>query len=111
MARVPHRLYGVIDAAEACSAGRWRDLALAEIAAARAAGRLPILTGGTGLYLRALLAGLAPLPPMPADVRDAARALHARLGGEAFRAHARRARSRSGRAPQGQRYAATDPRL
>jgi tRNA dimethylallyltransferase len=86
LARAPHRLYGVIDAAVACSAGRWRELALAEIAAARAAGRLPILAGGTGLYLRALLEGLAPVPPVPQEVRAAARALHARLGGEAFRA-------------------------
>jgi tRNA dimethylallyltransferase len=85
LARVPHRLYGVIDAAEACSAGRWRDLALAEIAAARAAGRVPILAGGTGLYLRALLNGLAPVPPIPTALRDEARALHANLGGEAFR--------------------------
>jgi tRNA dimethylallyltransferase len=86
MARVPHRLYGVIDAAEACSAGRWRALALTEIAAARAGGRLPILVGGTGLYLRALLEGMAPVPPVPSASRDAARALHAQLGGEAFRA-------------------------
>jgi tRNA dimethylallyltransferase len=86
MARVPHRLYGVIDAAEACSAGRWRALALTEIAAARAGGRLPILVGGTGLYLRALLEGMAPVPPVPSASRDAARELHARLGGEAFRA-------------------------
>ena len=85
LARAPHRLYGVIDAAEACSAGRWRDLALAEIATARAAGDVPILTGGSGLYLRALLEGLAPVPPVPAAVREEARALHARLGGEAFR--------------------------
>jgi tRNA dimethylallyltransferase len=85
LARAPHRLYGVIDAAEACSAGRWRDLALAEIAAARAAGRVPILTSGSGLYLRALLEGLAPVPPVPTAVREEARALHARLGGDAFR--------------------------
>ena len=85
LARAPHRLYGVIDAAEACSAGRWRDLALAEIVAAREAGRVPILAGGTGLYLRALLEGLAPVPPVPAALRAAALALHARLGGEAFR--------------------------
>src|SRR5690349_3776087 len=83
--RAPHRLYGVIDAAEPCSAGRWRDLALAEIATAWAAGRVPILTGGSGLYLRALLEGLAPVPPVPVAVREEARALHARLGGEAFR--------------------------
>jgi len=85
LARVPHRLYGVIDAAEACSAGRWRDMALAEIAVAREAGRVPVLAGGTGLYLRALLDGLAPVPPVPAALREEVRALHARLGGEAFR--------------------------
>jgi tRNA dimethylallyltransferase len=85
LARAPHRLYGVIDAAEACSAGRWRDLALAEIAAARGEDRLPILAGGTGLYLRALLDGLAPVPPVPPEIRAAARALHAELGGPAFR--------------------------
>ncbi len=86
MARVPHRLYGVIDAAENCSAGRWRALANTEIDAARAAGRLPIVTGGTGLYLEALLHGLAELPPIPASAREEAKALHAELGGEAFRA-------------------------
>jgi tRNA dimethylallyltransferase len=83
--QAPHRLYGAIDAAEACSAGRWRWLALVEIAAAHAAGRLPILVGGTGLYLRALLDGLAPIPAVPPDARAAARALHARLGAVAFR--------------------------
>jgi tRNA dimethylallyltransferase len=83
--RAPHHLYGVIDAGEACSTGRWRILALTEIAAARAEGRLPILVGGTGLYLRALLEGLAPVPAIPDALRREARALHARLGGEAFR--------------------------
>jgi tRNA dimethylallyltransferase len=84
-ARAPHRLYGAIDAAEPCSAGRWRGLALAEIAAARQQGRRPILTGGTGLYLRALIEGLAPVPPVPLSIRAEARALHGRLGGLAFR--------------------------
>jgi tRNA dimethylallyltransferase len=46
---------------------------------------LPILVGGTGLYLEALLNGLAELPPIPASARDAAKALHAALGGVAFR--------------------------
>ncbi len=86
MARVPHRLYGFIDAAESCSAGRWRRLALAEIAAAHEAGSLPILVGGTGLYLEALLQGLAELPPIPPEARGEARALHRRLGGPGFRA-------------------------
>ncbi|MFQ5958679.1 MAG: tRNA (adenosine(37)-N6)-dimethylallyltransferase MiaA [Alphaproteobacteria bacterium] len=85
-ARAPHRLYGVLPAAEACSAARWRDMALAEIAAVREAGRLPILVGGTGLYFRALETGFAAVPDVSAEVRAAARARHAELGGEAFRA-------------------------
>ena len=86
MRRVPHRLYGVLPGAERCSAGRWRVMALAEIAAARGEGRLPIVTGGTGLYLRALLEGLDPVPVIPEPIRDQARALHDELGGPAFHA-------------------------
>jgi tRNA dimethylallyltransferase len=81
-ARAPHRLYGVLDGAELCSAARWREMALAEIAAAA----VPIVVGGTGLYLRALLEGLAPVPAIPAALRAEARALHEALGGTAFRA-------------------------
>ena len=84
LARAPHALYGVIDAAEACSAGRWRDLAVDAIAAAAAAGRLPILAGGTGLYLRALLQGLAPVPAIAPSLRASTRALHAQLGNAHF---------------------------
>ncbi len=84
--RVPHRLYGVLPGAEACSAGRWRGLALAEIEDALDAGRLPILAGGTGLYLRALEQGLSAIPPVPQAVRAAARARHGALGGTAFHA-------------------------
>jgi tRNA dimethylallyltransferase len=88
LARAPHRLYGVLDAAERCSAARWRAMAEREIDAARAAGRLPIVVGGTGLYLRALMQGLADVPPVPEPIRAAlgrrlaaagARALHAEL--------------------------------
>lgn len=86
-ARSPHRLYGVIPAAEACSAARWRALAMAEIEAAHAAGRLPIVTGGTGLYIRALIEGLAPIPDIPDDIRARARALHGALGGPGFHHH------------------------
>ncbi|MCC7426150.1 MAG: tRNA (adenosine(37)-N6)-dimethylallyltransferase MiaA [Alphaproteobacteria bacterium] len=70
-ARVPHRLYGVRPAAEPASAGWWREAALAEMAAVRAAGRLPILLGGTGMYLAALTEGLSAIPPVPSAVRDA----------------------------------------
>ncbi len=85
-ARAPHRLYGFIDAAENCSVGHWLKLARAEIDAARHNGRLPILAGGTGLYVEALLKGLAELPEIPAALRAEVRALYGRLGGEAFRA-------------------------
>src|SRR5208282_4208874 len=84
--QIPHFLYGEIDAGESCSAGRWRGLALADIARARGAGRLPMIVGGTGLYLSALLDGLAAVPPVPAAVVAETRALHALLGGEQFRA-------------------------
>ncbi|MCC7273889.1 MAG: tRNA (adenosine(37)-N6)-dimethylallyltransferase MiaA [Alphaproteobacteria bacterium] len=84
VARAPHRLYGVVPASEACSAERWRRMAVAEIAAAQAAGRRPILVGGTGLYLRALVAGLAAVPDIPEEVRAAARALRERVGPEEF---------------------------
>jgi len=85
MARIPHCLYGEIDAGEICSAGRWRNLALAEIARTREAGRVPLIVGGTGLYLSALLDGLAAVPPVPAPVIAETRELHARLGGAQFR--------------------------
>lgn len=85
-ARAPHRLYGVAAAAEPASAGGWLALAVTEIEAARRDRRLPIVAGGSGLYLRALTAGLSPLPAIPADVRRTARALFERLGAERFRA-------------------------
>jgi tRNA dimethylallyltransferase len=83
-AQAPHRLYGVIDAATACSAGAWRAMAVEEIAAARREGKQPILVGGTGLYLRALLEGLAPVPKVPLAVRQAAREARQSLGATAF---------------------------
>ncbi len=86
MRRVPHRLYGVLPGAERCSAGRWRVMALAEIEAARAQGLVPIVVGGTGLYLRALTDGLDPVPEVPEAARAKARALHRELGGAGFRA-------------------------
>lgn len=78
-ARVPHRLYGVLSARETCSAGRWRDMALAEIRAALDRGRFPVVCGGTGLYLKALTEGLSPTPEVPARIRaDVRRRLAAR---------------------------------
>ena len=85
-ARVPHRLFGTVRARDAYSVGRWLNEANAEIEAARAAARLPVFAGGSGLYLKALMEGLAAVPDIPDAVRAEARALHADLGGAAFRA-------------------------
>jgi tRNA dimethylallyltransferase len=68
-ARVPHRLYGHVDASENYSVGRWcRDVAEA-LAETAAQGHVPILVGGTGLYFKALTRGLAAVPPIPAEIR------------------------------------------
>lgn len=85
-AAVPHALYGVRPAAEPGSAAWWRSAALLAMDAARAAGRLPILCGGTGLYLQALTQGLADIPDPGADVRAEARALLAEIGPAALHA-------------------------
>ena len=88
LARAPHALYGVRPAAEAGTVAWWRQAALAEMQAARDAGHVPILCGGTGMYFAALTEGLAAIPPVPAPAREEARrllaaegpaALHARL--------------------------------
>ena len=84
-ARVPHRLYGFLDAGERGSVALWRTLALNEIAEATRAGRVPILVGGTGLYLRAIEYGLAPVPEIPEEIRQEAIELHRVLGGVGFR--------------------------
>ena len=81
-ARAPHALYGVLPAAEAGSVAWWREAALAEMAKAR----LPILCGGTGMYLRALTQGISILPEVPAEAREEARARLAALGSEQLHA-------------------------
>lgn len=74
-ARAPHRLFGHIDGAEPCSAARWAHEATAAIAEAKALNLLPILVGGTGLYIRTLLDGIAPVPEIDPEIRAAVRAL------------------------------------
>jgi tRNA dimethylallyltransferase len=78
----PHRLYGVLPASERCSAGRWREMAMAAMAETPA--KLAIVTGGTGLYLRALRQGLSPIPDIPADVQNDGAGLLARIGAPAL---------------------------
>jgi tRNA dimethylallyltransferase len=86
--RVPHRLYGHIDAAVNFSVGRWCAEAGAVLAAAMREARAAILVGGTGLYFSALTRGIAAVPPIPAEIRnrvrrqladDGVKALHADL--------------------------------
>jgi tRNA dimethylallyltransferase len=93
-AAAPHHLFGVADAAEAWSAGRWLRAARAVLAEIAARGRLAIVVGGTGLYFRALTVGLAEIPAVPAAVRAESAALHDMIGEAAFR----------------ERLAAVDPR-
>ncbi|MGZ3197036.1 MAG: tRNA (adenosine(37)-N6)-dimethylallyltransferase MiaA [Croceibacterium sp.] len=75
MRGVEHRLFGEWDGAEPCSAADWAARAKREIEDAQLAGVLPILVGGTGLYIRTLLDGIAPVPPIDPKVREVVRAM------------------------------------
>ncbi len=74
-AQAPHSLYGHLDGSEACSAAEWAAQATVAVSEAQQGGRLPVLVGGTGLYLRTLLEGIAPVPEIDVDVRRQIRAL------------------------------------
>ena len=65
----PHLLYGFLECAEVINAARFTDMAKEAVAEVRAMDRLPLLVGGTGLYLRSLLQGIAPIPEIPAEIR------------------------------------------
>lgn len=82
-AQAPHRLYGVADAAEAWSVGRWSRAALTELESLE--GRAAILVGGTGLYFMALTKGLAEIPEVPSAVREAVSSQFETEGEAAFR--------------------------
>ncbi|GAA5050578.1 tRNA (adenosine(37)-N6)-dimethylallyltransferase MiaA [Erythrobacter westpacificensis] len=77
MRGVPHRLFGAWDGAQPCSAADWSDAAKREIENAHLAGMVPILVGGTGLYLRTLLEGIAPIPAIDKTIRTEVRSLDA----------------------------------
>lgn len=81
----PHHLYGVIDGAEHCSAGRWARMAADIVNDILARGRSAIVVGGTGLYFRALEDGLSPIPETPVEIRSAAKARLEKVGAKAFR--------------------------
>lgn len=75
MEGVPHRLFGTIDGAQAYNAARWADDVKRLLARAWEDEETPVLVGGTGLYLRTLLYGIAPVPTIDPDVRDAVRGM------------------------------------
>jgi len=85
-ARVPHRLYGHVDAAVNFSAGAWVADAGRILSETLMEQRLPIFVGGSGLYFKALTRGLSAVPPIPAEVRDGVRARLERDGVEALHA-------------------------
>jgi len=83
---LPHRLYGHVDAAENYSVGRWLADVGPALDAVRAAGSVPVLAGGTGLYFKALTQGLSNVPPIPAEIRSVVRARMERDGPVALHA-------------------------
>ncbi len=83
-ARAPHVLYGTRDGAEACTAAAWVADAADEISKARTAGRLPVVVGGTGMYLKTLMEGISAIPDIPADVKSEGRRLRLEQGNEAL---------------------------
>ena len=85
-ARVPHRLYGHVDAAVNYSVGQYVADAGGMLDEARRGGKPAIFVGGTGLYFKALTAGLAAVPPIPAEIRAAVRARLAHDGPAALHA-------------------------
>jgi tRNA dimethylallyltransferase len=107
-ARAPHALYGVRPAAEASTVGWWREAALAELTLSQQAGRIPILCGGTGMYLAALTTGIAPIPDPGEPARREARESLAELGAAGLHARLQLADPRTAetlRPSDGQRIA------
>lgn len=82
---VPHRLYGTVSATERFSVGEWLALARREIELVHEAGALPIFVGGSGLYIRSLVAGIACIPKIAPTVRLAATQLYGKIGESQFR--------------------------
>ena len=84
-AQAAHHLYGHVDGAVRYSAGEWSRAAALAVADIHRRGKAAILTGGTGLYFRAIETGLSEAPPIPDDVRAAAAARFEAIGADAFR--------------------------
>ena len=77
MGGIEHRLFGTWDGAKPCSAADWAGAAKEVIEEVHSDGGVPILCGGTGLYMRTLLDGISPIPAIDPDIRERVRALTA----------------------------------
>ena len=82
---IPHHGYQVMDGGERCSVGHWLGLTQHYVDDVLGRGAVPILVGGTGMYIRAALEGISPIPDIDPSFRDEATAMHTALGGAAFR--------------------------
>jgi tRNA dimethylallyltransferase len=85
MQDIPHHLYGVLDGGGRASVATWLELAATAMTAIRARGKMPIIIGGTGMYLDAVVNGIAPIPDVPANIHNDCMALFDAIGGTAFR--------------------------
>lgn len=83
-AQAPHKLYSALHPNDVCSAGNWREMVIPVIEETLEAGKTPVIVGGTGLYIKALMEGLSPMPDIPDDVRAAAVKKQEELGNPAF---------------------------
>jgi len=84
MNRVQHVLYAALPPKENCSAQSWREMALKEIETAFKNGKTPVVTGGTGFYIKALMQGLSPIPDVPVEIRARMAARQKETGNPAF---------------------------
>ncbi|MEM6586157.1 MAG: tRNA (adenosine(37)-N6)-dimethylallyltransferase MiaA [Pseudomonadota bacterium] len=84
MGGIEHRLFGAWDGAVACSAARWAEAAREEIAKCHEEGAVPILVGGTGMYIKVLLEGIAPIPAIEPEIREVVRAMPVAVAYEAL---------------------------
>ena len=85
MRDIPHHLFGIFDAEHRASVVEWLGRAATAIARVRSAGQLPIIVGGTGMYLQAGLHGIAPVPSVPTNVHQHCKDLYREVGGAKFR--------------------------
>lgn len=81
---INHRLYGFLETKENCSVMKWTDLAVEEIKTAWEDKKVPVIVGGTGLYIQTLMKGLSPLPDVPEEVRQKVRKRYEEKGHEFF---------------------------